>query len=203
MKSVLRAPVHDLHVSNLLTYASLAAATGAVAASLGGGGLPAAGALLAVAALSDTFDGAFARRFVRNLRQRQVGGELDSLVDAIAFGLAPVVVLTTLSDRPSGLVAGWWWCGAFAYVGAAVTRLGFYNVEQDEAHFVGIPTPAAALIWSTVLLWDPPVWLVAVLLYVCAAAMIAPLPIPRPKGAALGAFGLWAVLLVARHIAVW
>ena len=203
MNSALRAPVHDLHVSNLLTYCSLAAATGAVAAALGGAGLPVAGALLAAAALFDTFDGAFARLFVRSVRQRKVGGELDSLVDAIAFGLAPVVVLAALPDRPAGIVAVWWWLGAFAYVVAAVTRLGFYNVEQDDARFVGIPTPAAALLWSTLLLFSPPAWLVATLLFGCAALMIAPLPIPRPRGVALGAFGLWAVLLVGSHVSAW
>lgn len=202
MNPPLRAPVHDVHVSNLLTYCSLAAATGAVAAALGGS-LPLAGALLATAAFSDTFDGAFARLFVRNVRQRQVGGELDSLVDAMAFGLAPIVVLATLPDRATGAVAVWWWSGAFAYVCAAVTRLGFYNVEHDDARFVGIPTPAAALIWSTVLIVSPPAWLVAALLCACAAAMVAPLPIPRPRGIALGAFGLWAVLLVGRHVSAW
>ena len=63
-----------------------------------GAGRPAtAGGWLAAAALLDTFDGRFARCFDRTPRQRRVGGELDSLVDVCAFGMAPVVVLESLS----------------------------------------------------------------------------------------------------------
>lgn len=195
----MRAPIHDLHLSNGVTYVSLMAAVAAVAAAIHGTNLPLAGAFLALAALSDTFDGAFARRFIRSERQQRVGGELDSLVDAIAFGLAPVVVVATLPDRPSGVLAGWWWVSAVMYVGAAVTRLGFYNVQGDDARFVGIPTPAAALVWSTALLFTPPAGVVATLLFVCAAAMVAPVAIPRPRGIALGVFGLWAVVLLVCH----
>lgn len=195
----MRAPVHDLHISNLLTYGSLAASVCAVAAALGGN-LSLAGALIAGAALSDTFDGAFARLFARTDRQARAGGQLDSLVDAVAFGLAPVVVLTALPDRPVGLLVAGWWLGAGTYVLATVTRLAFYNVEGNDALFVGIPTPAAALIWSTTLLYTPSAAVVTGLLFVCGAAMVAPLPIRRPRGLALGAFGLWALGLVLVHL---
>ncbi len=196
----MRGPVHDFHISNLLTYVSLAASVGAVAAAIHGNAIPVAGALMALAALSDTCDGRFARLFTRTARQARAGGELDSLVDAIAFGLVPVVVLATLPDRPTGVMVVWWWGAAVAYVLAAVTRLGFYNVEGNEARFVGVPTPAVALIWSTTLLFSPPAWLVAMLLVVCAGAMVAPMPLPRPRGLALGAFGFWAVVLFVRHL---
>ena len=43
-----RPPLADLHVSNLLTYVSLAAAIGASAAARGDGGLSLSGALLAL-----------------------------------------------------------------------------------------------------------------------------------------------------------
>ena len=197
----MRAPVYDLHPSNLLTYASLLGGLGAIAAARGFGSVAVAGALLALAALADTFDGRFARRFTRNERQDHLGRELDSLVDGIVFGLAPVVVLEVLPGRASGLSEMLWWAAAFFYVLAAVTRLSFYNVEGDRAGFVGLPTPAAALIWSTCLLWPSPPWLVPALFVGVGAAMIWPVAIPRPRGAGLATFALWAVSLVTLHAA--
>jgi phosphatidylserine synthase len=148
---VVRAPVHDLHASNLLTYGSIAAALGAIAASRGAGHLSLSGALLALAVIFDTFDGGFARRFARDDRQRQIGGQIDSLVDAVVFGLTPIVVLAGLPDSPAAAAAGWWWwwSAAFIYLLSAVTRLGAFTVDADETRFVA-PAPAMALIWSTV-----------------------------------------------------
>ena len=197
----MNAPIQDVHASNLLTYVGLAAALAAVAIALEPGSFAGAGALLAIAALADTFDGRFARRFPRTDRQRQVGAQLDSLVDAIVFGLAPIVVASALPGRSRGIVGAAWWAAAFFYVLATVTRLSFYNIEQDESRFVGVPTPAIALIWSTCLLWPVAWWAVPFVSSVCAVAMVAPVIIPRPRGAALACFALWAVSLVALHAA--
>jgi phosphatidylserine synthase len=101
----MRAPLHDLHASNLLTYGSLAAAVTAMAASAGLSNTALAGCALALAAIMDAFDGRFARLFRRSLRQAQLGRELDSLVDAVTFGVAPVVVISTRfpADGPTAV----------------------------------------------------------------------------------------------------
>jgi CDP-diacylglycerol--serine O-phosphatidyltransferase len=197
----MRAPLHDLHVSNLLTYTSLVLALGAIAFARGPDGGPIAGALLAAAALADTFDGRFARQFRRTERQAAAGREIDSLVDAVAFGVVPIVVLHALTAGQVGARPWLWWMAACAYLLATVTRLGFYNVEKDDQQFVGLPTPAVALVWSTCLFWPMPAWFVAALLVVLGAGMIAPIPIGRPRGAFLAAFACWAVGLVAAHTA--
>ena len=203
----MRAPIHDLHPGNLLTYGALAAAVAAVAA--GGAGAPAtagapaaAGGWLALAALLDTFDGRFARCFERTSRQRRVGRELDSLVDVCAFGMGPVVVLESVSLPGTGLQAAVWWASAFAYVAAVVTRLGFYNVEADDERFVGLPAPAAALVCSTYLVAPDPAWpwIVPALFAGCGLAMIAPLAITRPGAPGLAAFAIWAVSLALWHL---
>ena len=197
----MKAPIHDLHPANLLTYGSLATAVAAVAVA-GGAGTPAAGGWLALAALLDTFDGRFARCFKRTSRQRRVGCEIDSLVDVCAFGMGPVVVLEAVSPPGSGLQAPVWWASAFAYLGAVVTRLGFYNVEADDERFVGLPAPAAALVCSTYLVAPDPAspWIVPALFAGCGLAMIAPLAIPRPEAPGLAAFGAWAVSLAVWHL---
>ena len=120
----MRAPIQDMHPSNLLTYTSLAAALGAMAAAGGRGGAALAGALLAIAALADTFDGRFARCFTRSERQRRVGRELDSLVDIVSFGVAPVVVLAKLAPPEGTIVASVWWIAAFERLQRRRTRCG-------------------------------------------------------------------------------
>ena len=68
------------------------------------------------------------------------GRELDSLSDAIAFGVAPVVcglLLTPLdarNRRRGGLVGR-----RLAFAAGAITRLGFYNVVSERAEgFIGV-----------------------------------------------------------------
>jgi CDP-diacylglycerol--serine O-phosphatidyltransferase len=192
----MRAPVHDIDVSNLLTYASLTAAVGAIASARAADGPALAGALLAVAALADTFDGRFAHVFTRSERQRRIGRDLDSLADIVAFGVAPVAVSASLAPPESAVPAFIWWTAACAYVLAAATRLSFYNCGDDDAGFIGLPTPVAALIWATCLLLTPSPSVVAALFVVVGAAMVSPLAIPRPRGLALAAFALWPAALV-------
>jgi CDP-diacylglycerol--serine O-phosphatidyltransferase len=191
----MRAPLHDVHVSNLLTYGSLTAAITAVAASTRMENAALAGCALALAAIMDAFDGRFARRFHRSSRQARVGHELDSLVDAVTFGLAPVVVVGARfpSDGVAAVVS---WGVAGFYLLAVVTRLAFYNVQEDEDRFVGIPTPAAGLVCCTSLLLPAPAAVACWPLAVSGALMIAPLPIARPRARGLSLFAAWAASLV-------
>lgn len=78
------------------------------------------------------------------------------------------------------------------YVLAAVTRLAFYNVEDDAVRFVGAPTPAAALLCATPLLLPTPAWAASWPLAVAGAAMIASITIPRPRPIGLAVFACWA-----------
>jgi CDP-diacylglycerol--serine O-phosphatidyltransferase len=194
-----RAPVQDLHASNLLTYLSLASAIAAIGVSGRPGALHLAAALLAASALLDTFDGRFARLFTRTPRQARAGHELDSLVDVVAFGVAPVVVLSAAAATGAGADGVTFWIAGFIYVLASVTRLGYFNVEDDANGFVGLPMPALALVCSTAMLWSPPAAVLSGVLVLCAAAMVAPVPIPRPRLVGLAAFALWAVILVLGH----
>jgi CDP-diacylglycerol--serine O-phosphatidyltransferase len=191
----MRAPLHDLHASNLLTYGSLAAAVTAVAASAGMRNTALAGCALALAAIMDAFDGRFARRFNRSPRQAHIGRELDSLVDAVTFGLAPVVVVG-MRFPADGLASAFSWSIAGFYVLAVVTRLAFYNVQGDEERFIGIPTPAAGLVSCTSLLLPSPEWAAWWPLALSGALMIAPLPIARPRTRGLSLFAAWAASLV-------
>jgi CDP-diacylglycerol--serine O-phosphatidyltransferase len=198
---MMRSPVTSIHPSNLLTYASLTSGVGALAAALNGSSRG-AGVCLAIAALADTFDGRFARRFRRSRDLEAIGLQLDSLVDAVSFGLVPVAttsVLLSISGHPGSVV---WWMGAAFYTVCALTRLAFYNVVNagtDTRAFIGLPTPVAALIWSTMMLMPLSTVVATGTAVATAIAMVAPLHIARPTGARLIAFALWPVVLVLAH----
>jgi CDP-diacylglycerol---serine O-phosphatidyltransferase len=197
-------PAACFHPANLLTYASLACGVAALAAAAHGSAAG-AGSLVAGSVMWDTFDGRFARRFRRSPDQQAFGAYLDSLSDAIAFGIVPpacVVLLLSASGAPA-LTAGWW-LAAGAYAACAITRLGFYHLPQpDPGGFVGLPVPVAALVWATTLLLHPGWGWSAMGFAALAIAMVAPLRIPRPAGAGLALFALWPVVVIGLHGGRW
>lgn len=196
-----RSPAGCFHPSNTLTYLSLVAGVGAIAAAAHGSAA-AAGALIAVAAIADTFDGRLARRFRRSDSMRAFGAELDSLCDAAVFGAAPIVCSVWLNKPAPGLWEFVWWSSAFVYIACTVTRLGFYNLANNAGGFVGVPAPAAALLWSSLQLAAPMPSLEAALFLFAGIAMVAPIRIPRPQGAGLAVFVLWPLGLLGAYLGV-
>jgi CDP-diacylglycerol--serine O-phosphatidyltransferase len=106
-----------------------------------------AGILIGIAMILDTLDGRIARM---TNTSSEFGVQLDSLADAITFGVAPAVLCyqwaffqyeNRLIDR-----AGWIAC--FLFLICAVSRLARFNVQTtgnpDKRYFTGMPTPAAA-----------------------------------------------------------
>jgi CDP-diacylglycerol--serine O-phosphatidyltransferase len=199
---------------NLLTYLSLLFGVGAIAAAAGGRASM-AGFAIAVAVIADTFDGRFARRFGSDPRRSALGVQLDSLADAIAFGIAPPLCSALLLYGGVDAMTTALWGIAFVHAACAITRLASFNVDAahpptplrgfggtgGEGGFIGIPVPLAALIWSTALLVQPSAAVTAGLLLVTAAAMVLPLRVPRPTGAGLVLFTCWPVGVALWHLA--
>ncbi len=197
-------PLASIHPSNLLTYVSLSSGVYALVAALNDSP-HGAGVCIAAAALADTFDGRFARRFHRSRQQEAIGRQLDSLVDAVSFGCVPVVTTSVLLSRSAHAIDSVWWIAAAFYTACALTRLAFYNVvnaDTDTNGFIGLPTPVAALIWSTVLLMPLDGRVAALTAVTAAIAMVVPLRIARPDRTRLIAFALWPIALVAAHAVV-
>lgn len=99
-----------------------------------------AGWYICIAAFLDMFDGRIAR--ATNTSSR-FGEELDSLVDAISFGLAPALMMYFAELNHTG----WDWIFVWLYAACAVMRLARFNVEQagkKKIFFQGLPSPAAA-----------------------------------------------------------
>jgi len=107
-----------------------------------------AGWLIIAAMIFDAFDGYVARL---SRTASKFGGELDSLCDAISFGVAPAFLLLRLGPgwepRPilHQLLAGI----AVLYMVCAILRLARFNVENtpdpaSHKRFRGLPSPGAA-----------------------------------------------------------
>lgn len=200
-RSIPASPAAMLHASNLLTYVSLLAGLGAIVAALWYGDRAVAGMGIALIVVIDTFDGRFARRFVRTEAEREFGVQLDSLADAVNSGIVPIAVSAALL-RPTTVVGGVLLvAAAFVYLLGVVTRLGFYNLTHEEGEmFIGLPAPAAALTVATLLLWPLATVATTILLCGCGVAMLSPSRIPRPKGFGLLLFVCWPVLVIASHL---
>ena len=74
------------------------------------------------------------------------GVEFDSLADVISFGVAPAILSFKWGLEPLGQIG---WAAGFLFVSAAAVRLARFNIQsgtQDKRYFVGLPSPAAAVV---------------------------------------------------------
>lgn len=88
------------------------------------GNSPAAMIGLLWAIFFDWSDGIIARKMKgRTAEQGEFGGQLDSLIDIISFGVCPAVLLLNY-----GNFSPWFLPGAFLILAAGVLRLSYFNV---------------------------------------------------------------------------
>jgi len=133
---------------NLITLSSMFAGFYSIIASFNSDYERAAWAIL-VASVFDVLDGWVARMTHTATR---FGIEIDSLSDAISFGVAPGVLVYSWSLQSFGKIG---WLGAFFMVACAALRLARFNVQmgsEEKKHFTGLPSPAAALMIATTVL---------------------------------------------------
>lgn len=139
---------------------------------------------IAAAAILDSLDGP-AARLLRS--QSRVGAELDSLSDAISFGVAPALLLYIWALQGQSLG----WVAVLVYAVCTVLRLARFNSLLDTApkpwakgFFTGVPSPAGALLATVPLLaelrfgegfWSEP-WVVGVWAILMGLLMVSRLP---------------------------
>lgn len=144
---------------------------------------PAAMIGLIWAVFFDWTDGIIARHLKgRNEKQREFGGQLDSLIDIVSFGICPAVVLLSY-----GNFSPWFLPGAFLVVAAGVLRLSYFNVFGlvGESTYMGLAMDNNAIILPFVFLFiglfDQPVAAVALYIMLMAVAVMNVAPIKTPK----------------------
>ncbi len=114
------------------------------------GDFESAAPFIGVAVVLDMLDGRIARL---TGTASDFGVQLDSLADAISFGVAPAMLAAAWGLTPLGRLG---WAAGFLFVSAAALRLARFNIQSaaaggDKRYFVGMPSPAAAgIVASTV-----------------------------------------------------
>jgi CDP-diacylglycerol--serine O-phosphatidyltransferase len=122
-------------LANLCSLAGLLSAVLAIYFAIVGN-FPAAMIGLVWSVFFDWSDGNIARRMKdRTDEQRSFGGQMDSLIDIVSFGICPAVVLLSYGD-----FSPWFIPGAFLIAAAGVLRLSYFNVFglADKSSFQGL-----------------------------------------------------------------
>lgn len=160
------------------------------------------------AGVCDLLDGRIARMAKAT---SSFGVEYDSLADLISFGLAPSIILYQMSLQEFGRLG---LLAAFIFMVCGALRLARFNVTQapKKEYFLGLPTPAAAGIVVTFVLFNAETSLVStedlktigvVFSLVLGALMISNVPFPSFKGVHWKSKGAPGLLLIGVMILIF
>jgi len=162
------------------------------------GNFPAAMIGLIWAVFFDWNDGNIARRMKgRTDKQKMFGGQLDSLIDIVSFGVCPAVVLLSYGD-----FSPWFLPGAFIIVAAGVLRLSYFNVYglADSSSFQGLAIDNNGIFLALLFvfhdLFSAPVFTVLLYILILTLAALNVAPIRTPKLSS----GYWYFVIVAYTI---
>jgi len=200
-----------LRFMNAANAVSLLGVCSAVAAALlaANGHVAYALAALVGSGLCDVFDGFVARKLTRTDEQRTFGQRLDTVVDACAFGITPVLVLHAagLQSPPELALLALFAC-------CAVWRLAYFDtvgLSEEEGsgarYYTGVPTTFASLALPLAFLagfhsaWSLRIAAVAAAL-VLAVGMVSPVKVRKPSGLAYPVLTLLALGLAVTYLAL-
>ena len=136
---------------------------------------------IVIGAVFDFFDGMSARLLGVS---SPIGKELDSLADDITFGFAPSAIVfsyLTTFDIPHPYIPYL----AFVMAAFSALRLAKFNLDERQAlGFIGLPTPANALFWGSLVCglteyevtFDGLEWIILVGTFISCYLLIAEIP---------------------------
>lgn len=174
-----------IDLPNLCSLAGLCSALLAIYFAILGV-FPAAMMGLIWAVFLDWSDGIIARRMEgRTETQRNFGGQLDSQIDIVSFGICPAMVLLSY-----GGFEPWFLPGAFLILAAGVLRLSFFNVYglAGGSSYFGLALDNNAIILVALFLFESIIdsSIFAVVLYITLVSLtvlnVAPIRTPKLGG---------------------
>lgn len=104
------------------------------------------------AVLFDWFDGIIARKIKGRTKEQGIfGGQLDSLIDIVSFGVLPAILLLSY-----GNYSLWFMPGVFIIIGTSVIRLSYFNIYGliDSKTYMGLALDNNVLILAFVFLFE-------------------------------------------------
>ena len=164
-------------------------------------------------AVFDFFDGMTARLLGVS---SPIGKELDSLADVVTFGVAPSAILFSyLVYFPGHRMSVWVASAVFLMAAFSALRLAKFNLDERQATgFIGMPTPANALFWASLVVgWggqlsrlpSTPVILLVLMLLSCYL-LVSEIPMFALKFKTWGWNGnavKWTFMLSCIPLALW
>lgn len=100
--------------------------------------------MIGISLIFDFMDGAAAR--LLNVKS-EIGKELDSLADMVSFGLLPSLIAYKIL---AGVAPGFLMYVPFLMTLMSAYRLAKFNLDTRQvSNFIGLPTPANAIFWSS------------------------------------------------------
>ncbi|WP_455106533.1 CDP-diacylglycerol--serine O-phosphatidyltransferase [Prevotella pallens] len=142
------------HIPNTITCCNLISGCIAIAYAFSGK-IEISFTWIIIGSVFDFFDGMSARLLKVS---SPIGKELDSLADIVTFGVAPSTILFSklgIMSYPSLLESLRGILPFIAYIMAAFSalRLAKFNLDERQTlGFIGLPTPANALFWGSLLI---------------------------------------------------
>ncbi len=151
------------------------------------------------AVLFDWGDGIIARRIKgRTDEHRAFGGQLDSLIDMVSFGICPAFFLLCY-----GNFSPWFLPGAFVIVATSAIRLSYFNVFGlvDSSTYMGLALDNNIMILAFIFLFEGffNTTVFSIIIYVMflalAAFNLAPVRTPKFSGKWVYALMVYTVIL--------
>lgn len=165
-------------IPNMITSGSVFCGVSSLILTAHGRLVPAA-LLICFAVFFDVMDGRVARSLGGG---SSFGEELDSLADAISFGVAPAFLIYNAYIGPESAVAGPLSASFFALCG--VLRLARFNVTHVPAGpFQGLPIPAGGLTLASIVIARIPITPMVAMTVMCfvGALMVSSVPYCNAK----------------------
>ncbi len=178
----------------ILTYVGvLSAVLGILLASQGR--LSFAVVCLLVSGFCDLFDGSIAKtKKDRTQNEKQFGIQIDSLADLVCFGVLPAAL-----GAAAGFTKLWQMLLLGLYVLAALIRLAYYNVTEDELqlkkntprqYYEGLPVTTASLLFPLLFAVKPYLGAAFPSVYLAWSLLIASAFVSRIRIKKLGMTGM-------------
>lgn len=132
---------------NILTLCNINLGIGAIIAAYYGY-FSLAGLFIIIGAVFDRLDGQVARKYQLT---SEMGKQLDSLADAITFGIAPAITIFMVSFTETAVLG---FIATIIFVTCGVYRLARFNILNYTDIFVGLPITAAGFLMALLTLWQ-------------------------------------------------
>jgi CDP-diacylglycerol--serine O-phosphatidyltransferase len=140
----------------------------------------------------------------RTDNQRKFGGQLDSLIDIVSFGLCPAIVLLSYGD-----FSPWFIPGAFIIVAAGVLRLSYFNIYGlvGESSYQGLAIDNNGIFLALLFVFhnlvSTSVFTALLYLVILALAVLNVAPIRTPKLGMRWYYGIAAYTLALTMFYGW